>query len=162
MLSPEECPAEPYRLFLVLKAWVVFVQEHSFMEKAGKGRGEGVRVWYRLGEVEQALPFPGWFGRWDAGWTASGSRNSQHLMWQWKVYSSLVFWRPLWVSSLRVESFALHVKGTVATLSPHIPWHHTPARHSHGSTSCALAQNGSPGTWELLEMSFELPYLHLK
>lgn len=130
----EEYPTKSCRLFFILKIWVVSVQEPSF-------RGQGREHAY--------LSDAGW-ENWEGSpisWVIwqEGCWMSQHFRWQWKAWSSLVFGRLLWVSSLGVEPFAWDIKGAVLTLSPHLPWHHTPARHSCEGVPCALAQQGSPG-----------------
>lgn len=102
------------------------------------GESACLLVWCRPGENWEGSPI---------SWVIwqEGCWMSQHFRWQWKAWSRLVFGRLLWVSSLGVEPFAWDVKGAVLTLSPHLPCHHTPARHSCEGVPCALAQQGSPG-----------------
>lgn len=117
---------KPFRHFF-LKIWVVSVQEPSFR-----------------GQRRECADLS------DAGWERSGKGSpiswvnwqvwcwmNQHFMWQWKAWSSLAFGRLLWVSSLGVQAFAWDIKGAVVILSPQIPWHHSPARHSCQGALCS-------------------------
>lgn len=110
---------KPFRHFF-LKIWVVPVQEPSFRGQRRECADLSDAGWERSGKGS-----PISWVNWQVWWWMN-----QHLMWQWKAWSSLAFGRLLWVSSLRVQAFAWDIKGAVVTLSPQIPWHNSPARHS--------------------------------